>query len=163
MSTRHGPAAGVPLLAGVLLAACAAAAAAPAQAPRDTTAAPDSAAPRRLPTVRVEVTREASRSPLELPFAVTSVRPDTMRPGQRHLSLDEQLQLLPGVTVANRANPSQDPRVSIRGFGSRSAFGVRGVRVLRDGMPLTLPDGQTPLDYMDLESVGRIEVIRGAA
>jgi iron complex outermembrane receptor protein len=63
----------------------------------------------------------------------------------------------------NRTNPSQDPRISIRGFGARSAFGVRGVRVLRDGIPLTLPDGQTPVDYLSLESVDRIEVIRGAA
>ncbi|HKG93101.1 MAG TPA: TonB-dependent receptor, partial [Gemmatimonadaceae bacterium] len=160
MSTSWGAAVGTGL-AGLLLAG----AGAGAQTTRDTTAAgvADSAAARRLPTVRVQVTRESSRSPLELPFAVTSVRPDSARPGQRHLSLDEQLQLLPGVTVANRSNPSQDPRISIRGFGSRSAFGVRGVRVLRDGMPLTLPDGQTPVDYMDLESVGRIEVIRGAA
>jgi iron complex outermembrane receptor protein len=71
--------------------------------------------------------------------------------------------MIPGITVANRTNPSQDPRVSIRGFGARSAFGVRSVRVIRDGMPLTLPDGQTPLDYLDLESVGRIDVIRGTA
>jgi iron complex outermembrane receptor protein len=86
-----------------------------------------------------------------------------MRPGQRHTAVDETLALIPGLSSASRNNPSQDPRLSIRGFGSRSAFGVRGVRVLRDGMPLTLPDGQTPLDYLSLESVGRIEVMRGAA
>ncbi|HVE78870.1 MAG TPA: TonB-dependent receptor [Gemmatimonadaceae bacterium] len=116
-----------------------------------------------LTPVEVTVTREAARSPLDLPFAVSSTRPDSARPGQRHLALDETLLLLPGVTVANRYNPTQDPRISIRGFGARSAFGVRGVRILRDGMPLTLPDGQTPVDYLDLESVGTIEVIRGAA
>jgi iron complex outermembrane receptor protein len=71
--------------------------------------------------------------------------------------------LVPGVTVSNRNNPSQDPRISIRGFGARSAFGVRGIRILRDGIPLTLPDGQTPVDYLDLESVGRVEVMRGSA
>jgi outer membrane receptor protein involved in Fe transport len=65
--------------------------------------------------------------------------------------------------VANRTNPSQDTRVSIRGFGARSQFGARSIRILRDGMPLTLPDGQTPIDYLDLESVGRVEVIRGAS
>jgi iron complex outermembrane receptor protein len=86
-----------------------------------------------------------------------------VRPGQRHTAVDETLALIPGLSSASRNNPSQDPRLSIRGFGSRSAFGVRGVRVLRDGMPLTLPDGQTPLDYLSLESVGRIEVMRGAA
>ena len=123
--------------------------------PRDTV-------PQTLAPV-VTVTRETARSPLTLPFAISTTQPDSMRPGQRHIGLDETLLLLPGVTVANRNNPSQDPRISIRGFGSRSAFGVRGVRVLRDGMPLTLPDGQTPVDYLDLESVGRVEVIRGSA
>ena len=117
----------------------------------------------RLQPVVVEVARGAHRSPLDLPFAVTVQTPDSLRPGQRHLSLDETLSLIPGLTVSNRTNPSQDPRISIRGFGARSAFGVRGIRVLRDGIPLTLPDGQTPVDYLDLESVGRVEVMRGSA
>ena len=125
--------------------------------------AQDTTAAARLPTVQVTVTRDAARSPLELPYAITTVRPDSLRPGGRQLSLDETLLLIPGIAVANRNNPTQDPRISIRGFGARSAFGVRGVRVLRDGIPLTLPDGQTPVDYLDLESVGSIEVIRGAA
>ena len=118
--------------------------------------------PQKLAPV-ITVTRDPGRSPLDLPYAVSSTRPDSARPGQRHVLLDETLFLLPGVTVANRNNPTQDPRISIRGFGSRSAFGVRGVRVLRDGMPLTLPDGQTPVDYLDLESSGSVEVIRGSA
>jgi iron complex outermembrane receptor protein len=117
----------------------------------------------KLEPVVVEVGRGAHRSPLELPFAVSVQTPDSMRPGQRHLSLDETLWLIPGLSVSNRNNPSQDPRISIRGFGARSAFGVRGIRVLRDGIPLTLPDGQTPVDYLDLESVGRVEVMRGSA
>jgi iron complex outermembrane receptor protein len=116
-----------------------------------------------LPPVEVTVTREAARSTLELPFAVSRVVPDSGRPSLKHVSFDEMLLALPGVSVANRNNPTQDPRISIRGFGARSAFGVRGVRVVRDGIPLTLPDGQTPIDYLDLESVGRIEVIRGSA
>jgi outer membrane receptor protein involved in Fe transport len=117
----------------------------------------------QLPTVTVEVGRGTRGSTLDLPFAVTVQTPDSARPGQRHLSLDEALWLVPGLSVSNRNNPSQDPRISIRGFGARSAFGVRGIRVLRDGLPLTLPDGQTPVDYLDLESVGRIEVMRGSA
>jgi len=124
--------------------------------------AQDTAATRLAPVV-VEVGRGAHRSPLDLPFAVTVQTPDSLRPGQRHLALDETLWLIPGLTVSNRNNPSQDPRISIRGFGARSAFGVRGIRVLRDGIPLTLPDGQTPVDYLDLESVGRAEVMRGSA
>lgn len=111
----------------------------------------------------VTVSRDVGRSVLDLPYAITSVRPDSLRPGQQHLSADQTLFGLPGVVVANRTNPSQDIRVAVRGFGSRSSFGVRSVRVLRDGMPLTNADGQTPLDYLDLETVGRIEVIRGTA
>ncbi len=117
----------------------------------------------QLPTVTVEVGRGTRGSSLDLPYAVSVQTPDSTRPGQRHLSLDETLWLVPGLSVSNRNNPSQDPRISIRGFGARSAFGVRGIRVLRDGLPLTLPDGQTPVDYLDLESVGRVEVMRGSA
>lgn len=117
----------------------------------------------RLEPVVVEVSRGAGKSLLDLPYAITVQTPDSARPGQRHLSLDESLWLIPGLTVSNRDNPSQDPRISIRGFGARSAFGVRGIKVLRDGIPLTLPDGQTPVDFLDLESVGRVEVMRGSA
>jgi iron complex outermembrane receptor protein len=128
-------------------------------------AAQDSLAPpppRKLPPV-VTVTRDVGRSPLDLPYAITSLRPDSLAPGQTHTLVDQTLALLPGVTVANRTNPSQDTRVSVRGFGARSQFGARSIRVMRDGMPLTLPDGQTPIDYLDLESVGRVEVLRGTA
>jgi iron complex outermembrane receptor protein len=118
--------------------------------------------PRRLPPV-VTVTRDAGRSPLDLPFAISTTRPDSLVPGLTHTLVEQSLALLPGITVANRTNPSQDTRVSIRGFGARSQFGARSIRILRDGMPLTLPDGQTPIDYLDLESVGRVEVIRGAS
>jgi iron complex outermembrane receptor protein len=131
---------------------------------RDTATRPVPVArPTTLDPVIVSVTRGLGTSSLNAPFAVTVLQPDSVRPGQRHTALDESLSLVPGLTAVSRTNPSQDPRISIRGFGARSAFGVRGVRVLRDGMPLTLPDGQTPVDYLSLESVGRIEVIRGAA
>jgi iron complex outermembrane receptor protein len=114
-----------------------------------------------LPTV-VTVTRDVGRSPFDLPYAITTLTPDSLTPGQPHTFVAQTLSLLPGVTVADRTNPSQDTRVSIRGFGARSQFGARSIRILRDGMPLTLPDGQTPIDYLDLESVGRVEVIRGS-
>ena len=118
--------------------------------------------PHRLPPV-VTVTRDVGRSPLDLPYAISSVRPDSIAPGQTHTLVEQTLGLLPGVTVANRTNPSQDTRISVRGFGARSQFGARSIRIMRDGMPLTLPDGQTPIDYLDLESVGKVEVIRGSA
>ncbi len=127
-----------------------------AQSPRDTSAT-------KLEPVVVSVTRGPLRSVLGSPFAITIVNQDSTRPGLRRASVDEALAMVPGLAAINRNNPAQDPRVSIRGFGSRSAFGVRGVRILRDGIPLTLPDGQTPVDYLSLESTGLIEVLRGAA
>lgn len=117
----------------------------------------------RIAPVVVTVARGSGRSILQSPFAITVVEPDSARPGQKHSSIDESLSFVPGVAAMSRNNPAQDPRLSIRGFGARSAFGVRGVRILRDGIPITLPDGQTPLDYLSLESVGRIEILRGAA
>ena len=125
-------------------------------------AAAQDSLPRKLPPV-VTVTRDVGRSPLDLPYGIASLRPDSLAPGQPHVFVDQTLSLLPGVTVANRTNPSQDARISVRGFGARSQFGARSIRILRDGMPLTLPDGQTPIDYLDLEAVERVEVIRGAA
>src|SRR6195952_93411 len=93
----------------------------------------------------VTVSRDVGRSVLDLPYAITSVRPDSLRPGQQHLSADQTFFGLPGVIVANRNNPSQDIRLAVRGFGSRSSFGIRSIRVLRDGMPLTNADGESPL------------------
>ncbi|MBL0170215.1 MAG: TonB-dependent receptor [Gemmatimonadaceae bacterium] len=123
----------------------------------------DSSARTLLRAVTVTVSRDAARAPFELPFATTRVVPDAQRPGQRRVSMSDLLLGVPGVVVQDRANPSQDPRLAVRGFGARSAFGVRGVRVMRDGIPLSLPDGQTPVDWLELESVGSLEVVRGTA
>ncbi|MEO8623114.1 MAG: Plug domain-containing protein [bacterium] len=116
----------------------------------------------KLPVVNVTATREGPRAPLDLPYAVTISRPDALA-ALRKTGVDELLFAVPGVLLANRQNPAQDPRVSIRGFGARSAFGVRGVRVLQDGVPVTLPDGQTPVDVLDLEGAERVEIVRGSA
>jgi iron complex outermembrane receptor protein len=82
---------------------------------------------------------------------------------QATLGLDEALANLPGVYVANRYNYSLDQRLSIRGAGSRANFGLRGVKVLLDGVPQTLPDGQSQLTNVDFANVQRIEVLRGAS
>lgn len=116
-----------------------------------------------LSLVRVTVTREAARPALELPYAVTRLGVDETRAGTRRANLTELLLFVPGVTVVTRFNPSQDPRLSVRGFGARSAFGIRGVRVLRDGVPLTVADGQTAVDFLDTESLDAVEVFRGSA
>ncbi len=133
--------------------------------PRDA-AAQDTTATRptrRLQAVKVTVSREGARSVLDLPFGVSRLETDSSRTGIRRASLTELLLNVPGLAVSNRFNPSQDPRLAIRGFGARSAFGIRGVRVMRDGVPLTVADGQTAVDFLDLEGVGSAEVMRGAA
>ncbi|WP_337172655.1 TonB-dependent receptor [Gemmatimonas aurantiaca] len=129
---------------------------------RDTVVREDSARVQSLQSVRVSVTRDDARSPFELPFALTSA-PLSARPAQRRTGVGDLLLGVPGVQVQDRANPSQDPRIAVRGFGARSAFGVRGVRVLRDGVPLSLPDGQTPVDWLDLETIDRVDIVRGTA
>ena len=113
--------------------------------------AQDSTRVRPLAAVRVTVTRESSRSVLDLPFGVSRLSIDSA-PGTRirRSSLTEMLFNVPGLAVSNRYNPTQDPRLAVRGFGSRSAFGIRGVRVTRDGVPLTQADGQTAVDFVDL-------------
>jgi len=115
-----------------------------------------------LPPVTVSVTR--IETPVErIPWAVVTIAPSAVARGRPAWGLDEVLSLVPGVFVANRYNFSLDQRLSIRGFGARSAFAVRGVKLLMDGIPLSLPDGQGQLTTVDLGSVGRIEVLRGTA
>jgi iron complex outermembrane receptor protein len=120
-------------------------------------------APPEIAPVRVQISRDAARSVLELPFAIARVTPDSLRPQVRRNTVGALLFAVPGVQVQTRNNPTQDARIAVRGFGARSPFGVRGVKVLRDGIPLSLPDGQTPMDWLDLETVGSVEAIRGTA
>ncbi|MFN8573659.1 MAG: TonB-dependent receptor [Gemmatimonadaceae bacterium] len=125
-------------------------------------AAQDSAQTQLAP-VRVTVTREVARPALEVPFAVSRVDVSTNRVAVRRANLTDLLFAIPGLTASTRYNPTQDPRLSVRGFGARSAFGIRGVRILRDGIPLTLADGQTAVDLLDLETIDGAEVLRGSA
>ena len=75
--------------------------------------------------------------------------------------LEEALRAVPGVQIQNRFNFGVGERLAVRGFGSRAQFGVRGIRVLVDGIPATLPDGQATLDHLDLAGLGRVEALRG--
>ena len=77
--------------------------------------------------------------------------------------LGELLDPVPGLFSASRFNGAQDLRLSVRGFGARGNFGIRGIRILLDGFPLTLPDGQSALDDLDPELIARAEVRRGPA
>jgi len=96
-----------------------------------------------------------------VPAAVSVVTKDNIQGAHQQLALDEALNRVPGVFMQNRYNFAQDLRISIRGFGARAQFGIRGVKVLVDGIPETLPDGQGAVDSLDLGSTKQIEVIRG--
>lgn len=121
---------------------------------------PDSAA--AMPALEVTVTR--TPAPLSsLGAAVTVIDSASVRRGRIGTGLDETLAFVPGVVAENRWNYSVDERVAIRGFGARSNFGLRGVTVLIDGVPQTLPDGQTQLNNLDLAIVSRVEVLRSGA
>src|SRR5271156_6517790 len=81
--------------------------------------------------------------------------------GQLGENISESLVTVPGISVENRQNYAQDLQLSVRGFGARSSFGVRGVRLYSDGIPGTMPDGQGQFSQFDLGSADRIEVLRG--
>ncbi|HUE76582.1 MAG TPA: TonB-dependent receptor [Longimicrobiales bacterium] len=97
-----------------------------------------------------------------LPFAITS-RDASGRVAGPGLSLESELRAVPGLQIDNRQTDALGDRISIRGFGARSQFGVRGIQVLVDGIPATMPDGQSSLDHLDLALLGRVEVLRGPA
>ncbi|HET7039634.1 MAG TPA: TonB-dependent receptor, partial [Gemmatimonadales bacterium] len=116
----------------------------------------------RLPPVEITVTR-AAEAHARAPYAVTLLRAGDLAPADAGLSLSAALAGVPGVSSQNRHSLARDESLVIRGFGARSAFGIRGVRVLLDGVPQTLPDGQGQLTNVDLRRIGRVEVLRGAA
>jgi iron complex outermembrane receptor protein len=95
------------------------------------------------------------------PGAVSVVGLDDIQLGRQQLTLDESLSRVPGLFMQSNYNFSRDLRLSIRGFGARSAFGIRGVKIVVDGIPETLPDGQGQVDTIDLGTARQIEVIRG--
>ena len=95
------------------------------------------------------------------PYAVTVQSGRALQLGNTGFSLDEALQGIPGVQIQNRYNYTVGERISIRGFGARTPFGVRGITTLVDGIPATMADGQTFLDHLDIGSLGRVEVLRG--
>jgi iron complex outermembrane recepter protein len=114
----------------------------------------------RLDPVLVTATRVASESD-RVPAALSTVLQEDIQQGRAAIHLDDALNRVPGVFVQNEYNFAQDLRISIRGFGARSAFGIRGIQVYMDGIPLTLPDGQSALDIIDPDAVSQMEVMRG--
>jgi iron complex outermembrane recepter protein len=102
-----------------------------------------------------------SRTLDKVPAAVSVVTEDDIQLARQQLALDEALSRVPGLFMQNRYNFAQDLRLSVRGFGARGQFGIRGVKVLVDGIPETLPDGLGSVDSIDLGATSQIEVIRG--
>ena len=96
-----------------------------------------------------------------LPASIDRVGRAEIREGQLEENISESLMTVPGVSAESRQNYAQDLQLSVRGFGARSSFGVRGVRLYSDGIPGTMPDGQGEFSQFDLGSADRMEVLRG--
>ncbi len=127
--------------------------------PPDTIRA-DSIRPLPIPGIQVRILR----TPLglrESPLPVSVLGSEALTEGRSGASLEEALQALPGLQIQNRYNYSVGERIVLRGMGARTQFGVRGIRILVDGIPATLPDGQSNLDQVDLFSLGSVEILRG--
>ncbi len=111
-----------------------------------------------------QIVISATRVPQDgfnLPMAIDRVDAAVIREGRLQVNLSEALNRVPGIVVQNRQNYAQDLQISSRGFGARSTFGVRGVRLIADGIPATMPDGQGQAATFNLSSAARIEVLRG--
>lgn len=113
-----------------------------------------------LDPVVISASRAQQRS-FDAPAAIETVDRDTLQNAGPQVNLSESLNRVPGLTILNRQNYAQDLQLSIRGFGARAAFGIRGIRLLIDGIPATTPDGQAQGSSVALTSTDRIEVLRG--
>jgi iron complex outermembrane receptor protein len=97
----------------------------------------------------------------DLPAAIDVIDAARIGAGQMRVNASESLSAVPGLVAQNRQNYAQDLQISSRGFGARSAFGVRGVRLIADGIPASMPDGQGQAATFNLDVAERIEVLRG--
>jgi iron complex outermembrane receptor protein len=116
-----------------------------------------------IPVLQTIEVRSASGSPSlqALPASASVLDGEQMRDRQLQINLSEGLSSVPGLQINNRQNYAQDLQLSIRGYGARSTFGLRGVRLYVDGIPATMPDGQGALSHIDIASLERVEVLRG--
>lgn len=136
----------------VMIASCFGAGVAMAEETQDST--------KILSPVVVTATRTEQDS-FDLPMAIDKVEKSSIQDAQLRMTLSESLARVPGVTAPNRNLASSDPQISSRGFGSRSTFGTRGIRVYLDGIPISNPDGIGNPGNVDLGIVEGIEVMRG--
>jgi iron complex outermembrane recepter protein len=122
--------------------------------------ATDAGAARELPAVTISVTRTDAKN-FETPASVDVVNRSQMEDAKAQVNISEVLGTVPGLVANNRGNYAQDLQISSRGFGARTAFGVRGIRIYVDGIPGNSPDGQGQVSHVDLGSAKQIEVLRG--
>lgn len=113
-----------------------------------------------LAPVVVTATRTEAQS-FDLPVAIDSVGAEQIRGNRLQANISESLNRVPGLVVQNRETYSQEQQVTLRGFGARSQFGIRGIRLVADGIPASTPDGQGGAGLFDLSTAERIEVLRG--
>ncbi len=113
-----------------------------------------------LAPVVVTATRTET-APFDIPASIDRIGSETIRGGRAQVNISESLGGVPGLFARDRQNLAQDVQISVRGFGARSTFGIRGVRLYVDGIPATFPDGQGQISNVDLGSADRIEVLRG--
>jgi iron complex outermembrane receptor protein len=149
-------------VAAACAALCAASGQADAQsspAPSATPAAPITSGTEAPPAV-ISVT-QVEQPAFDLPASVDVITGRQLRDGQRGVNLSETLSRVPGLQIQDRQNYAQDLQISSRGFGARSTFGIRGIRLYADGIPATMPDGQGQVSHFSLSSAARVEVLRG--
>ena len=101
------------------------------------------------------------RPTMEVPASIDRIEAEDIRFARPMINLSESLGRVPGISVQNRQNYAQDLQISSRGFGGRSTFGIRGLRLITDGIPASFPDGQGQVSHFDLGSAQSIEVLRG--
>ncbi len=121
---------------------------------------PDASRAKTLQAIVVTATRIAQPA-FDVPASIDAVQLNRTGDDHPNINPSEALHPVPGVLARDRQNYAQDEQISIRGFGARSTFGVRGVRLYTDGIPATMPDGQGQVSHFDLGSADRIEVLRG--
>src|ERR1700712_1658733 len=122
-----------------------------------TEAAPPSASSQQ---VVITATRTEAR-PFDLPVSIDRIDGDLARDGRAQVNISESLGAVPGLIARDRQNYAQDVQISMRGFGARASFGLRGIRAYLDAIPATFPDGQGQITNVDIGSIDHIEVLRG--
>lgn len=113
-----------------------------------------------LPTTTISATRLRTVSDLDAPASISTVRVDADS-NDLQSNITEVLSGIPGVNARDRLNYAQDTQLSIRGFGARATFGVRGLRLYVDGVPASMPDGQGQLSHFNVLGADRLQVMRG--